>query len=221
MSKADKPKGIEIVRKIPTEGVSLVTGGIRINTQGKPIDVQFNKQWGQVYLVVDCSGSMSGYKLNQAKQGIMDFAKDAIRKEYLVGLIKFDSSAVHICEPMKDIPSLEQHLENIHSSGSTNMTDAIEMAHDHLKHLKCSRAIVIATDGQPDNVQTSIKAGHLAKSDGIDIITIGTDDADQEFLKKLASRADLGVKVAKEMFAKAIASASNLLPAPRTMKRSE
>jgi Mg-chelatase subunit ChlD len=164
---------------------------------------------------------MSGYKLDQAKQGIVDFAKDAIRKEYLVGLIKFDSSAKHICEPTKDIPSLEGHLKNIHSSGSTNMTDAIKMAHDHLKHLECSRAIVIATDGQPNNVQTSIKAGQLAKRDGIDIITIGTDDADQEFLKKLASLTDLGVKVAKEMFANAIASASNLLLAPKTMKRSE
>jgi Mg-chelatase subunit ChlD len=122
---------------------------------------------------------------------------------------------------MKDIPSLERHLKNMQTSGSTNMTDAISMAHDRLKRLECSRAIVIATDGQPDNVQTSIKAGQLAKGDGIDIITIGTDDADQEFLKKLASRTDLGIKVSREMFAKAISSASKLLPAPKTIKRSE
>ena len=73
------------------------------------------------------------------------------------------------------------------------------------------------TDGQPDKVGAALKAGQAAKDDGIDIITIGTDDADQEFLKKLASRADLGRRVSQEKFAQGIASASQLLPPPRTI----
>ena len=215
MSTADQQRGVEIVRTPAVDGVSIVRGSIKIETRGQPIDLSFERQWGQVYLVVDCSGSMSGYKLEQAKEGIIDFAKDAVRREFLVGLIKFNSSATHICEPIRDIVSLERHLKIMMATGSTNMTDAIKMAHEHLKRVECSRAIVIATDGLPNNVKTSIKAGQLAKNDGIDIITIGTDDADRDFLSKLASQTELSTKVSREMFAKAISSASNLLPAPR------
>ena len=32
-------------------------------------------------MVLDCSGSMSGYKLEQAKKGVLDFAKDANEKK--------------------------------------------------------------------------------------------------------------------------------------------
>lgn len=211
----NKSKGIEIVRQSAAKGIAVTSGGVSIDTQGKPISIHFEKHLGRVYLLIDCSGSMSGYKLDQAKQGIMDFARDAIRKEYLVGLIKFDSSATHICEPIQDINSLEPYLKKIQASGSTNMVAAIKMAHECLRTLECTRAILIATDGQPDDVQASLEAGQLAKDDGIDIITIGTDDADQAFLKRLASRADLGKKVSKDMFAKAIASASYLLPEPK------
>ncbi len=59
--------------------------------------------------MLDCSASMTGYKLEQAREGVLDFAKDAIRKEYLTGLIKFNSLAMHICEPTKDISYLERH----------------------------------------------------------------------------------------------------------------
>ena len=97
------------------------------------------------------------------------------------------------------------------------MAVAIDLATGALKDTKCDRAIVIATDGQPNKVGAAFKAGQSAKDNGIDIITIGTDDADQEFLKKLASRADLGRKVSKEKFAQGIASASQLLPPPRTI----
>ena len=215
MARDDKKRGIEIMKQQPASGVSIVGGGIRIDASGKAIETQFGVKWGRVYMVLDCSGSMTGYKLEQAKGGVLDFAKDAIRKEYLTGLIKFDSLATHICEPMKDISYLDRQLKNIFASGSTNMVDAIKMAHDKLKNLECSKAIVIATDGQPDNVEESIRAGKLAKDDGIEIITIGTDDADQQFLKKLASRDELGTKVSREMFAKAISSAYKLLPSPK------
>jgi len=46
--------------------------------------------------------------------------------------------------------------------------------------------MVIATDGQPDNIPLSLKAGQIAKENGIEIITIGTDDAVQEFLKTIS-----------------------------------
>lgn len=215
MASYEKKKDSEIVKQQKTEGVSVIKGGIRIDASWKPTETKFEVNWGKVYMVLDCSASMTGYKLEQAKAGILDFAKDALRKEYLTGLIKFDSSATHLCEPVKDIRLIESFLNGIVATGSTNMVDAIKLARIKLKNVDCSRVIVIATDGQPDNAEMAIKAGILAKGDGIEIITIGTDDADQQFLKKLASRTELGTKVSKEMFAKAISSAYKLLPSAK------
>ena len=79
--------------------------------------------------------------------------------------------------------------------------------------------MVIVTDGMPNgqgDPMSTLKAGEDAKRNGIDIITIGTDDADQEFLKRLASRKDLGVKVQSKHLEKTITDSVRLLPpAPR------
>jgi Mg-chelatase subunit ChlD len=212
-----KSKGIEITRQQSSSGVTLTGGKIKIDASAKAIETHFIDNWGKVYITLDCSGSMAGYKLEQAKRGILEFAKDAIGKEYVTGLIKFDSSATHLCEPTKDVAFLEISLREIDASGTTNMVDAIKVAYARLKNLECSRVIVIATDGQPDNQEETLKLGKLVKNAGIEIITIGTDDADQQFLKRLASREDLGQKVSSEMFAKTISSAYKLLPSPKAV----
>lgn len=217
MDKGDKRKGIDIVNQPQSAGISLVGRGIRIDASGKPIEAHFEQNWGKVYMVLDCSRSMAGYKIDQAKQGVLDFAKDAIGKKYLVGLIKFSTNATHLSELTKDIGYLEAQMKSVTASGTTNITEAIRMAHEGLKNLGGSRVMVIATDGQPDNVNDSLNEGMSAKRDGIEIITIGTDDAVQEFLKKLASRSDLGTRVSTDMFAKAISSAHLLLPSPKMM----
>ncbi len=209
-----KQKGIEIVRRGASAG-SAPSGGISVNTEGQRINLHFETQQGYAYLVIDCSGSMNGYKLEQAKKGIIDFAKDAIKKEYLVGVISFDSEASHLCEPVRDMKVLQSCLQSLVPGGTTNMTDAIKLAHARLKLFDGNRAIVIATDGKADDEQAALTAGKQARSEGIDIITIGTDDAEQEFLQNLASRKELGSKVSKEQFATTIASASNLLAAPK------
>lgn len=212
-------KGIELIRTEQSSGISVTIGNTKLKPQGHPISVRFEKQVAYVYLVIDTSGSMVGDKLEQAKRGIIDFAKDAFRKEYVVGLISFNTTAKHVCEPTYDIRLLQGRIREMHATGSTNMAEAIKMAHDHLKRLDNTRVIVIATDGLPDNAQDALREGTKAKEDKIDIITIGTDDANQGFLKRLATRAELGKKVKREVFSQAISSASNLLPPPRSMTK--
>ncbi|MCL2150416.1 MAG: VWA domain-containing protein [Dehalococcoidia bacterium] len=211
----ENSRGIEIVKQQGQGGVSITVGGESVSTQGKPLDVQLSKQQAYVYLLTDCSGSMSGYKLDQAKQGILNFATDALKNDYRVGLISFDTEARLICEPVGDIQILTPGVRAMRVGGSTNMVKAIKLAHDKLKGLVGTRVIVMATDGMPDNADATLKAARAAKDAGIDFIAIGTDDANQNFLGKLATRQDLAAKVSSDMFAQAIASASNLLPAPR------
>ena len=210
----EESRGIQITKQ-GNACFSITVGGETVSTQGKPVDIHLEAQQAYVYLIMDCSGSMSGNKLEQAKQGIAEFAADALKSEYRVGLIGFDTTARHLCEPVRDIQMLMPGVRALQAGGSTNMVDAIRLAHDKLRKLEGTRVIVIATDGMPDDALAALKAAQQAKNDKIDFIAIGTDDANQRFLQKLATRKELGAKVAKEVFGKAIASASNLLPPPR------
>jgi hypothetical protein len=74
---------------------------------------------------------------------------------------------------------------------------------------------MLRRDGMPDNSKSTLEAANHAKAEGIEIITIGTDDADKEFLKKLASRTELSNKVTSDKFADAITAASLLLMSPK------
>jgi Mg-chelatase subunit ChlD len=164
------------------------------------------------FLVIDCSGSMEDGKLAQAKKGSLEFAEDAIKKGYSTGLIKFDSMAELLCKPEKEIKSLSHHVKGLMTGGSTNMAHGIQIAMESLSHTNGVRVMVVVTDGMPDDAIAALDAARQAKEKGIDVITIGTDDADKDFLSRLASRAELSVKVSRDQLGQSIASAVKMLP---------
>ena len=191
--------------------VILSPGQIEIHREGKRIN-SADFITGIVYLVVDCSGSMAGDNLSRAKKGAIKFAEEARTKGYSIGLIKFADSAVHLSEPLRQISMLVPIINNMTADGGTNMTDAIRLAAQKLKDTRVYSAMVIVTDGMPNNIESALHEAQDAKQRGIDIITIGTDDADQGFLKKLASRTELGIKVPAEQFEKGISLTVRMLP---------
>lgn len=164
------------------------------------------------YLLIDCSSSMEGSKLQQAKEGALGFAESAIKKHYSIGLISFADSAESLTEPQRDPVVFQECFRGLQASGGTNMTDAIEMATRKLQLLTGTRAMVIVTDGQPNGRETCLAAAEKAKGFGIDIITIGTGDADITFLRQISTRADLAIAVAAHQLKGGISAAVNLLP---------
>jgi len=213
MEKKDIISGrrIETTKGSQDKRITISREGLEVQREGKPVSFKMSET-GFAYLLVDCSGSMGGNNLNQAKNGALNFAKEALGKGYLIGLIQFESVATHLCEPQREISVLKRHLEDIGLGSTTNMTEAIYLATQKLLNKAGFRVIVVATDGMPDDPKTALEAAEKAKKNKIDIITIGTDDADQDFLKKLASRTELGVKVSREQFEKSITSAASMLP---------
>ena len=176
---------------------------------GKPID----KSNGLTYLLIDCSGSMSDdNKLTLAKNGGKDYAKDAKLKGYAVGLIKFDSNAALVLEPKSELVEFNSKIESLSIGGSTNMADAITISVTHLANKFGNKVICIATDGHPDDREATISAAERAKKAGIEIMTIGTPDADNEFLRRLATRKELAVEVKTHQLQEGIKSMANLLP---------
>ena len=215
----EEKKGIELVKKDTPREVSVTVGNTTFQPQGSPAGVRFNQEAAYVYLIIDTSGSMRNGKLEQAKKGALEFARDAYNKGYLVGLIGFSSEVSHICPPNNDANLLKARMAGMAPSGSTNMAEAIKMAHYHLDKPDKTQVIVIATDGRPDNKRKALSEAEKAKADKIDIITIGTDDAEQDFMQKMATRAELGNKVKREVFSQAISDASKLLPPPKSITK--
>ena len=159
---------------------------------------------------------MLGKKLEQAKKGAKEFVNDAITiKGYQVSLIKFSTNAKLLSEATNNISVLEAHIDKLQVDDSTRMSLAINLANNYLKSNGGNLAIVVATDGVPEGrdetLETALAAATNAKQNGIDIIAIGTDDANQDFLSKLTSRTELAVHVPILQFDKAIASAVKLL----------
>jgi len=177
---------------------------------------------GKAFIVLDVSNSMNGNnKLKTAKAGASGFASQALDKSYRVGLIAFAQEAKLICNLSGNLGYLVAEINKLKTNSWTNLADAIELATRELGETG-PRSMVLITDGQPllAMTQRSIDeqtlrakaAGTAAKNLGIDILTIGTHDADTKLLAFLASRSDLASITSDGGLGGAIVDAARLLP---------
>lgn len=184
-----------------------------ISSSEMPLTLKMNvHDERRVYLVLDCSTSMSWKgKMQQAREGSIGFALEAQDKGYSVGLISFSSEAHHLLEPCNPARIMAA-VGMLKAKGSTNMADAIIMAVEMLSGMSGERVMCIVSDGKPDSDEETLEAAENAKGMGIDIMCIGTDDADEEFLEKLATRKELSVKVEVSQFQQGMIRMAGLLP---------
>ena len=164
------------------------------------------------FLLVDTSGSMFGEGIAQVKQGVLDFARTAIAKNYCVGLIKFDSYAVLLCEPTTSFSRIQAKVGELEAFGGTCMAPALAIASQKLLGCRAHRLILLATDGGPHDPVECLRIAERMKKDGIEILAIGTTDANWEFLSKLVSRKDLNLKVEGNQFRKGMDALARKLP---------
>ena len=201
----------EIAKEAPSDRPEGPGEAIEIRHEGRPLGVELSRA-AHAYLVIDCSFSMSGDKLAQAKKGAVDFSREAKDKGYTVGIVQFATRATHICEPHEDLSLLQRHVNELKVGGTTNMADGIRLATSKLADRSRARAMVVVTDGQPNDQRAALAAADDAKRRGIDIITIGTDDADRSLLARIASRSDLSTMVTSDALGAGIASSARMLP---------
>lgn len=167
------------------------------------------KNYRKAILLIDGSGSMDASKKKFATKGSIAFARGALEKNYAIGVIGFASDARLICKPTTDAERIGKACGCWPVSGGTfigsGLTEAQKLG------LEEGDAIVVVTDGACGQPEKTLAIAFEIKRAGIEILAIGTDDADQPFLKQLASRPDLGLKVDVKKFESAISDASRLL----------
>lgn len=183
----------------------------KVQEKSRPASLMTNTA-NNVYLVIDMSISMEGEKFLLAKSGAMNFSRDAISKGWRVGLVAFHESADMMCELTTNESKLASAISKLHVRGSTNMSAGLDCAIQYLRQEQGRRYIVLVTDGWANDPRDTQNRGDIAKSEGIEIITLGTPDALEEFLQQLASSDQLSSIVKDEQLQIGMTEVAGLLP---------
>ena len=145
-----------------------------------------------IALAIDCSGSMSGGELDDAKDAGSRFL-DNIDPSSRVGLISFGGSQVEVeMDLTQDFDELREAIENLRTRGSTPMAEAIALTREELlTDVQNVNVLILLTDGYPDDEDTTMTEAELAKEEDIRIIAIGVGEGvDSDYLEELASTPD-------------------------------
>jgi Ca-activated chloride channel family protein len=180
---------------------------------GKKVNDALERVAATAILVIDRSGSMVGAKTGFASSGAWDFSQAALNKGYRIATIDFASGASITCSPSRQAEDVRRGCFADSVTGSTAMHEGLRLASS--LGPRAGDTIVVVTDGAVDDPKSTLALGTKLKASGVEILAIGTDDADKTFLSQLASRPDLGMKVLSTKLRQAITDASRLLGTSR------
>lgn len=163
-----------------------------------------------VLLLLDTSGSMAGTKIEQAKDGAVDFLGSVSVEGCATALAIFGDRAAMVCDPVAESSSLRRKVARLDSGivgEGTDLAAGLKLA----AKFPDLHAVVIVTDGLPNSQSEALSAAEVLKQRGVRILCIGTDDADQAFLAQLATQSDLAIHVEPRFLRASMRDAGSLL----------
>jgi molecular chaperone DnaK (HSP70) len=140
-----------------------------------------------IHLMLDASSSMIGEPMEQARAAAHEFLGQLDFTRTEVGLISFASDVVLQAESTDNPRKLRAAIDRLEAGGSTNLTDALDLALGQLRGRDARRYVVLLTDGYPDAPTTAFRAAERLRESGIDVVAIGMGEADEKYLRQLAS----------------------------------
>jgi len=114
-----------------------------------------------IVFVMDTSGSMGGYKIEQTKAAF-DFFVDKLNNDDRFNILAF-SDRVHSWQTVlvsatpENRSKAKDFIRNIYEAGGTNINEALSRALDQFSDSKTTKAIIFLTDGQPTVGVTDIE----------------------------------------------------------------
>ena len=149
-----------------------------------------------VSLAVDCSSSMSGEKLAQAKDSAIALSQQLSPND-TISIVSFESQAKVELASTKasNFEIIQAAIRKISLGGGTNMHRGLELSYkEALKNSGCTGTIsriLLLTDGQPTEGKTNdndfVRLAQKIRADEITITTLGIgDDYNDGLLTKIA-----------------------------------
>lgn len=200
-----------------SESMNILPGEINPPILNGPerIETIEHGQQVSVFSEEQCRGRKT--RLDVAKEKAVEFASKARSQRYVTGVVSFNSAARVACSPSPDA-DVRESMELLQADGTTNMARGIRLAIRELAG-EGKRAMVVLSDGQPDDTEDAVAAAQEAKDAGIRVIAIGIPGADEALLRRIASHADLAVLSQVESLGLALDNALKMLPAPPSIQR--
>lgn len=151
---------------------------------------------GEVCLLIDLSGSMSGGGLEAASDAANQFVSQIDLSLLHVGVVGFATSVKGLLQPTDDQSAVRRVIRTSNLKQAATKTGY--GTHNPLGILPSlfsmdspNKIAIILTDGEWCDQATAITDAASANRLGIETIAIGIDAADEAFLRKISSRKDL------------------------------
>lgn len=148
-----------------------------------------------IYLMVDCSGSMCWGRLDKAKEASHTLINSLVDLDiHRLGVVSFSDTSVVECALTNSRAKLNSAIDRLYSDGGTNLASAISDVTKSLLSSKRRQCMIILTDGRPDSSTAAESQATIAKSKGIKVVSIGVslDTEAKELLTRISSTKEDG-----------------------------
>ena len=145
-----------------------------------------------ISLLIDTSGSMAGEPIAEVRDASIRFLETWNRSNTRIAVIPFNTKAV-IMDPIltMDEPGnpLIPKLQRLEATGGTALLYALQEAQVAFEHSKSvQNAVILFTDGSPNKPSQTLQEARSMMEEGTIFVTIGTNDADHEYLEQLTGQ---------------------------------
>ncbi len=148
-----------------------------------------------VVLAVDCSGSMSGSKIFEARQAVLETGSKFAGMGWAVGVVSFGGPAsiypaATLVSPTTSAQAFEGVIEQLQAGGGTPMEAGMECIRNILENTAGKRVAIIITDGEPNSKEMTRQTVQTLKALRIILGTIPIGaGADHAFLSEIGDLA--------------------------------
>jgi Ca-activated chloride channel family protein len=172
-------------RWLPIALLAVAIALLSVGLTRPEVTVSTPQSRSSVVLVVDSSGSMNAEDVQpnrmEAARGAAKRFLSGVPKQTRVGIVGYSRTPSIVQEPTEDRGVVTKAIDALYASGPTFTQDALDVALDAIKAegdpskndgTRPPGAIVLLSDGTPDESQDPLVSAARAKADRIPIYTV-------------------------------------------------